>query len=211
MVDKICDYLTRKIKKKIPEMDKEREEVINYGLHLVLGEIPKNFILLFLAYLLGVFGLTLLTLIAVSAYRMASGGFHLKTHIGCMCATSVFYMGTAMLSKAVIFESVYIKYTFVAFIWVFSMFMIKLYAPADTEYVPILRKKERRMKKILSYLTMTLTLTIGLLIKDSTISNIFIFITLAQTIAITRFIYKLSGCRYGYAEMIKTNQVHNLG
>ena len=44
MVDKICDYLTNKIRKQIPEVDEERAEVINYGLHLVIGEIPKTFL-----------------------------------------------------------------------------------------------------------------------------------------------------------------------
>ena len=42
MVDKICDYLTNKIKNKMPEIDDERAEVINYGIHLIVGEIPKR-------------------------------------------------------------------------------------------------------------------------------------------------------------------------
>ena len=42
MVDKICDYLTNKIRKQMPEIDNERAEIIDYGLHLVVGEIPKT-------------------------------------------------------------------------------------------------------------------------------------------------------------------------
>ena len=38
------------------------------------------------------------------------------------------------------------------------MIMIKLYAPADTENVPILRKKDRKKKKILSYIFLTIGL-----------------------------------------------------
>ena len=38
-----------------------------------------------------------------------------------------------------------IKYILIFLVWVFGMFMVKLYAPADTENVPILRKKDRRM------------------------------------------------------------------
>ena len=203
MVDKICNYLTNKIKNKMPEIDEERGEVINYGLHLVIGELPKNLILLGIAYVLGVFVLTLVAILAVAAYRAFSGGFHLKTHIGCMVATVVLYIGTVEISRFVTFSSDLVKYIFVVAVWIFSMWMIKLYAPADTEYVPILRKKERKTKKILSYITMTITLIIGLIITDSIISNIFIFITLAQTISITRFTYKLSGCKYGH-------EVHNL-
>ena len=39
MVDKICDYLTNKIKKQMPDVNEERAEVINYGIHLIVGEI----------------------------------------------------------------------------------------------------------------------------------------------------------------------------
>ena len=39
------------------------------------------------------------------------------------------------------------------------MTMIKLYAPADTENVPILRKKERKQKKMVSYIILTVKIT----------------------------------------------------
>ena len=55
MVDKLCNHITNKIRKKMPEIDEERAEVINYGIHLIFGEFPKTFVILFLAYLLGVF------------------------------------------------------------------------------------------------------------------------------------------------------------
>ena len=85
------------------------------------------------------------------------------------------------------------------------MWMIKLYAPADTKDVPILRKKERRIKQILSYIIMTLTLFAGIIIKNNTISNLLIIGTLLQTITITKFMYKLTKNEYGYAQDIKTN------
>ena len=60
MIDKLCEYLTNKIRKEIPDIDDERAEVINYGLQLMLGEIPKTLIILLIAYALGVFKLSLL-------------------------------------------------------------------------------------------------------------------------------------------------------
>lgn len=93
MVDKICDYLTDKIRKENPEIDDERAEVINYGIHLIVGEIPKFFIIMGIAYLLGVFELTILAFFLVLPYRGVSGGFHLKTHIGCIVGSVVFFCG----------------------------------------------------------------------------------------------------------------------
>ena len=87
----------------------------------------------------------------------------------------------------------------------FSMIMIKLYAPADTEEVPILRKKERTTKKILSYIVMTLSLIASLIIKNTVISNLLLFGVLFQTVAITRLMYKITGNKYGYEEYIKIN------
>ena len=76
--------------------------------------------------------------------------------------------------------------------------MISLYAPADTINLPILRRKERRLKKILAYIFMTVTLVFALIIKNNTISNILIFNTLIETLCITRIAYKLTKNQYGY-------------
>ena len=102
MIDKICDYLTNKIKKQMPDVDDERAEVINYGLQILLGEVPKFFIMLLIAYILGLLKLSLITFLILMPYRGASGGFHLKTHIGCIVTTTAFYCGVAFLSFNII-------------------------------------------------------------------------------------------------------------
>ena len=210
MIEKLCNRLTKKIQNKMPEIDDERAEVINYGLQIVIGEIPKIIIILAIAYILGVLKLSILALLFVMPYKMFSGGVHLKTHIGCIIATSLFYVGNAFLSKNIVIEPLYIKYILIALVWIFSMFMIKLYAPADTENVPILRTKDRDLKRNLSYITMTLTLVVAIFIKNSIISNLLMFGTLLQTISITGFIYKITKCKYGYREYIKSKQSTNL-
>lgn len=89
------------------------------------------------------------------------------------------------------------------------MVMIKLYAPADTENVPILRKKDRRNKQILSYITMTITLIISLFIQDVVISNIIIYGILFQTLSITRIAYKLTNNQYGHEVYEKQELTEN--
>lgn len=204
MIDRICLSLTNKMKKEIPDIDDERAEIINYGLQLVLGEIPKIFIIFILAYILGVFKLTVLSFLFIMPYRMVSGGTHLHTHIGCVIATSVFYIGNAIISKYLVWNTEILKYIIVFAIWIFSIVMIKLYAPADTEAVPILRKRERKVKRILSYIIMTITLCVGVLAKQNEISNLLIIGTFLQTITITKAMYKLTKNKYGYAEYVKT-------
>lgn len=207
MIEKICNALTKRIRKEMPEVDDERAEVINYGLQLVIGEIPKLFLIFFISYLLGVFKLTLLSFIFIFPYRAVSGGTHLHTHIGCIIATSIFYIGNAVISQYLVWNGNLIKYITALLIWAFGMVMIKKYAPADTQDVPILRKKERKIKQIFSYIIMTITLAIGLIIKNNTISNLLIIGTLLQTITITKLMYKLTKNKYGYLEYIKAENI----
>lgn len=197
MIDKICENLTNRIRKEMPEIDDERAEIIDYGIHLVIGEIPKFFIIMGIAYLLGILKLTLLTYILIMPYRGVSGGFHLKTHIGCIIGTTVFYSGIVMLSKYLILGGL-LKYIVTFIIWIFGIIMVTLYAPADTENQPIISKKERKKKKILSYLTLTLSIIVAMFIKDVVISNILIYGVLFQSIFITRLAYKITNNKYGY-------------
>ena len=197
MIDKICNYLTNKIKNKVTDVNEEKAEVINYGLHLLIGEIPKTFIFIVVAAILGVLKEFFITVLVILPYRAVSGGFHLKTHLGCIVLTSLYYCGIAYISRLFIIEE-NIKYFLIALIWIFGMTMCKLYAPADTENVPILRKKERKIKQILSYVIFTITLIIGTLIKNNTISNIIILGMLVQSMMISRIAYKITNNKYGH-------------
>ena len=38
MIDKLCTYLTNRIRKEIPEVDDERAEIIMYGLQNIIGD-----------------------------------------------------------------------------------------------------------------------------------------------------------------------------
>lgn len=197
MIDKITKFLTNKIRKEMPDVDDERAEVINYGLQILLGEVPKFFIMLIIAYFLGVFKMTFITLLIMTPYRMFSGGFHLKTHIGCIISTCTFYCGVAFLSENIILNEI-ARYSLIIATLIFGIIMIKLYAPADTEDVPILSKKVRKQKQIMSYVCLIVGLIISAVIKNNTISNIIIFGYIVQTFMITKLAYKLTNNKYGY-------------
>ena len=197
MVDKICTFLTNQIRKEMPDIDDERAEVINYGIQIIFGEIPKIFIMLAVAFVLGIFKETLITFLVLIPYRGASGGFHAKTHIGCILSTCTMYCGIALLSKYIVLTEV-IKYITIGIVWIFGMIMIRLYAPADTEDVPILRLRDRKKKRIASYISFTIGLLVAIVIKDSVISNILLFANFIQTLTITKIAYKITKNKYGY-------------
>lgn len=197
MIDKICTYLTNRIRKEMPEVDDEKAEIIMYGLQNIIGELPKGIIILAIAYFLGIFKLTLMAVLIIAPYRCCSGGVHMKTHIGCIIYTLILYSGSALLGKYVVLAGM-AKYITAFVVWTFCMIMIKLYAPADTENVPILRAKERKQKQIFSYIILTVEFVIAVLISNTTIAGIIIFGDLIQTLTITRFAYKITNNKYGH-------------
>lgn len=198
MIEKICIYLTNKIRSKTPDMDDEKAEVINFGLQLIVGEIPKIFLLILIAFLLGVGPLTLLAFVLILPYKSVSGGFHLKTHVGCVVGTVAFYCGNAFVSQYIQLEPWFLKYILIGLVWIFGMFMCKKYAPADTDNIPILETSERNRKRKLSYIYLTLSLLVAAIVPSSTISNIIIIGIFLQTVSITKIAYKLTKNKYGY-------------
>lgn len=197
MIDKICMFLTNRIRREMPEINDEKAEVINYGLQNIIGELPKTFLVLIISYFLGIWKETLITFLLLIPYKSVSGGFHLKTHLGCIIGTTLFYCGVPVLAKIVTLSEIW-KYITVVSVWIFGMCMITLYAPADTENVPILAKKDRKKKQRFSYITFSIGLIVAGVISHNVIANIIIFGYFLQSLMITKLAYKLTNNKYGY-------------
>ena len=197
VIENFCNFLVDKMRKENPEIDDERSEIINYGLQLLIGEIPKMLITLLVSYILGILRLTIIMVLIIMPFRAFSGGFHLHTHIGCIISTTMYYCGIPKISIFTYFNN-QTKIIFVLCALIFGIIIIKKYAPADTENVPILQEKTRKQKKILSYITYTLGLILALIIKDNVVSNIIIFGYLVQTLMINQLAYKITRNKYGF-------------
>lgn len=197
MIDKFCEYLTNKIRKNMPEVDDERAEVIKYGLQLLVGEVPKIFIMMGIAWALGILKLTLICFCMMLPYRMYSGGFHLKTHLGCIIGTSIMYTGNAFVSQLLVIPVMW-KIVVSVILWVFAIIMIYLYAPADTEDVPVIAKRERKKRKVISYVVVSVMLVCGCVVQNAVISNMLIVGVLLQSCSISRLAYRVTGNRFGY-------------
>ena len=191
----------------MPEIDDEKAEIINYGIQLIVGEIPKIFLMFGLGIILGLWWQTILAFFLLLPYKVASGGFHLKTHIGCFLCTNIVYCGNAYISTIWNFPNEITKYITILGIFILGIIMVSIYAPADTENLPILTKKERKTKKILSYIFLIINLLVATFIPDNTISNLIIIGTFIQTLSITRLAYIITKNKYGYEEYLKAQNV----
>lgn len=204
MVERFCAFILKKMKVKMPEITEEQGEVIQYGLELIIGEFPKIILLFVLGFLLGIGWYVVFAFIAIAPYRGMSGGFHLHTHLGCILTTNIFYIGNVLISKYLFLDNIE-KYILIALSYIFGILMISMYAPADTENVPIISKKERKRKKILSYIVLTILLSAAILIQDRILSNILIIGSIFQTMTITRIAYKITKNEYGHEIYEKEN------
>lgn len=204
MIDSICLKLTKLIQKRVPDIDDEQAEIINFGLQNIIGELPKIFPIMLIAYFLGIFKLTMIAALVILAYRTFSGGFHLSTHLGCLICSLIFTCGLVYLSKYLIIQNEYIRFFVYMAIWIINLIIIKIYAPADTENVPIISKKQRKKQRIESYIVMSLIIfTAVFFIEDKVIQNIFVYGTFLQSLGMTRVVYKLTKNEYGHEVYIE--------
>lgn len=197
MIEIICNSLAHKIITSVNGYDESRIEEISFGLQLLIGEIPKFFITFILAWLLNIIDLTIISFMIILPYRMFSGGFHLNTHLGCIIATNTMYIGSAYLANILNFNDI-VKYILIAITFIFSFTMIAKYAPADTENVPVLQKKERRKRRIWSFIIAGIELIMAIFIPYKVISNMIIIGILVQTFTITKLAYRITKNKYGY-------------
>lgn len=198
MIDKFCDWITKKIKQKMPEIDEEKEMVIDFGVKLIIGELPKIIILFLIGFLLNIGWYTILLFFILAPYRGFTGGVHLKTHLGCMISTSILYLGPVALAKYITIQQNVTLYFATAITAVLSMALITKYAPADTDSIPILSKTERKKKKTKAYIYLIVLLLISIFIPDKFISSMLIYGIIIQNLTVLPITYKLTKCKYGY-------------
>ncbi len=198
MIDKFCDWITNKIKQNVDNIDEEKELVINFGVRLIFGELPKILLLFIIGFLLGIGWYTLVFFFLLCPYRSFTGGFHLKTHLGCMITTSILYLGPVLLAKYLPIQQNYILYIMAGIVAIFSIFIIIKYAPADTENIPILTKKERKSKKIKACISLVILMSIMLFYPDKLIGYMFVYGIFLQNLTVLPISYKLTNNKHGY-------------
>ena len=79
-------------------------------------------------------------------YKAFSGGFHAKTHFGCIVSTNVFYIGCALLAKYLVIPEP-IRLGVIAVTWIVGIILVTKYAPADTENFQFCERKNESKEK----------------------------------------------------------------
>ncbi|MFZ5988703.1 MAG: accessory gene regulator ArgB-like protein [Bacillota bacterium] len=192
-LQRLCSNITNTIRLRIKSIDQEKAEIINYGLYLWVTDVIKLAITLSLAYILGVLGFTLITLISFGVLRTFSGGAHAKTFLGCLSTNSI-------ITFSIVYSSLLLSYLDPmipgSILLPVCFLIIYLYAPADHENKPVVSKKQRQRFRILAYIILLLEYIIALAFTHQPISNILIIAPFAASLLMLPAAYKLTGSRH---------------
>ena len=133
----------------------EKEEY-EYSLEIMIASIVNFMVLLILTLLTKFYIESIAFIVVFASLRMSVGGYHAKTHLGCVLSISVIYLIMVILlvfinSNIVLYLSIYFVVT--------SIPIILIYAPVDSENKRLdtfERKKHRKASLIKLIVIVTL-------------------------------------------------------
>ncbi len=144
----------------------EKQEVIIFGLELLISSIIGILIIIAISIIAGVPLLWIAFLLSFIPLRTTAGGYHALTHTGCNITFAITYIICVVLCKYVMMP----KITFVL-ISAISTIMILLFSPVEAKNKPLNseRKKKNRLRSIV---IITLFTVLSILIWLATVNHI---------------------------------------
>lgn len=178
-INKYCNY------------DEIKFAEIKYGLESFYLFITKTFVILTIAYFLGIIKEILILLLFYNILRATGFGVHAIKSWHCWLSSTLIFLGVPMLIKySSIPSSIMIIISLCC-----SIFILK-YAPADTEKRPIINPKRRRIYKICCFIT-TIIYVIGIIfIHNIIIQSALMYSIVIETFMILPICYKIFGAKY---------------
>lgn len=195
MLDKISNKILQKIASNSTD---EEKEVLLFGITRIVEDIPKTIGIIAIGLILGILKEMIVVTIIIAAYKSFVGGVHAKTNLGCFIYSALFYLITIYSAKYLVFTD-YSKYGIYALIYIFAIYTIIVYVPADVPEIPKVNPKLRKTLKVKSLVSLNIIyLFCIIVIKDIAVTNLIIYSVFFISLMTTRTIYKIFKNEYGY-------------
>lgn len=169
----------------------EELEKIDYGIQVILINMFKLTILFLTSYFLGILSKTIIAVISFAIIRIFASGVHASSNLKCTITNMILFIGNVYLSIQIILN----KYIIIT-IFILSLILIIIYAPADTEDRPLLSVKLRKKLKMYSIICTLLLGIISLNCNNHVFLNIIIFSLLEEAFLITPIAYYIFNRKY---------------
>lgn len=179
-------------------MTEEKYEVMLFGITRIVEDIPKTLGILLIGTLLGVLKEMLVVTVVIALYKSFVGGVHAKTNWGCFFCSAFFYLVTIYIPKVFVFEGE-AHILLLILNYVFALYCIWVYAPADVPEIPKVDEKLRRKTKVKAIVILNIIyLTSLLVVKNRSIQDLVMFSIFSINLMTTRTMYKVFKNEYGY-------------
>lgn len=171
---------------------------MKYGLEVLLINLFKTFLILIMAEVLGILKGTLIIMLSFAFIRSYAFGVHAKSSINCTIVTFLCFFIGANIPKFLNINNYKVLIMFII-----TMSLLFLYAPADTEERPLVGKNLRRKLKRKALLSGSILMILALYISDPALKFFISYGALCESFIITPIVYKLFNRRYKNYEHYK--------
>lgn len=173
MISKVSVLLSERIGGNLNSSDNEKA-VYAYGIEVLLSLLTNLIILSILAYIMNKKWELLIYLLFFSILRSFTGGYHAKTHVGCIFITSFVFVISAMCGM---YLDKYEKIFLVLGV-IFSVFIVFWRAPCESGNKPLSKSEKKKYRKISRILVIIFSaFTISLYFFREKTNNIYITAT----------------------------------
>lgn len=188
---RVVDGITEYVVKNTNEKSEDDIEILKYGIEVVIMNISKLIIIFAFMYMIGFFKECIIITAVFGGIRGFGSGLHVKGFFKCLIFSTFHFLFMILIANIADF-SVITK----ILMSLFSVILIFMYAPADTEEKPYLDKTVRsdlKKKAIVISVIYSLIWIIGI---GGNISGFFIAAIVGQIILIHPYTYRIAGRRY---------------
>lgn len=198
IIEKMSCYVVDNLLYKNEKVSEENREVMLFGVTRIIEDLPKYVIILFIGIIFDILKYIALVFAVNLAYKTFVGGVHAKDNISCLFTSIIIYILPVVVSLNLNLSTFYL-YVLTGIVFVVSLYIIIHIAPADTEEVPILKKKRRNKLKFFAAISLIILLSITFIaVKNNLIKEIILFSLLEINILATNTAYKLYKCKHSY-------------
>lgn len=145
MIQRICNKLSKYISFNL-NLDKDKEEVIEYGIFACVQTVYSILCIIFVGLFLNVLKEALIFSFSASFLRRTSGGVHSSTPSRC-AITGAIVSGIVswFIKKVLVYMNLNILLLIVVAVFLIAYYLISKLAPVDSKAKPIKSKEKRNM------------------------------------------------------------------
>jgi accessory gene regulator B len=174
------------LKQNYPDINEVQLDEYRYGLEGFYLTVTKSLIIIPLAFLLGIGKELLILLLFYNILREYACGLHATKSWICLLSSGIIFILIPVIAKNII-----LSFPIKLILSVLAVILIFIYAPADTVKAPIIKKKNRIKKKIISTILCIVYVVMSILSPDQLISNLILVSIYIEIILIVPISYKI--------------------